>query len=274
MRKYLAVYLSLFVIACNNTNNTDTNASSNDAAENTAIAAPIALNYSIQKVYNHDTSAYTQGLEWYNNKLIEGTGLRGESVLYQMDDQLKSIGKKVQLEAPYFGEGITVYDGKIYQLTWEEHKVFVYDAITFKKINTLNWPYEGWGLTHNDTSLIVSTGSSNLYFVNPTDFSIQKTLGVYNEYGYQSMLNELEYVDGKIFANIYGQNNIIVIDAKTGHITNKIDCSNLLAQAKVNYNPLTIDAGYVLNGIAYKKSTNTYFLTGKCWPVVVEIKLD
>ena len=274
MKKYLVVYFSLFVIACNNTNNVDTNASSKDADENTAIAAPKTLNYSIQKVYSHDTSAYTQGLEWFNNNLMEGTGLRGKSVLYQMDDQLKPFGKKVQLDAPYFGEGVTVFDGKIYQLTWEEHKVFVYDATTFKKMNTLNWPYEGWGLTHNDTSLIVSTGSSNLYFVNPADFSIQTTLGVYNEYGYQSMINELEYVDGKIFANIYGQNDIVVIDAKTGNITNKIDCSNLLAQAKVNYNPLTIDAGFVLNGIAYKKSSNTYFLTGKCWPVIVEVKLN
>lgn len=274
MKKIVAIGISFFLIACNNTAYNDNATSSNEAAGNTAIAAPIALNYAIQKVYPHDTSAYTQGLVWYNNRLIEGTGLRGKSVLYQMDDQLKPFGKKVNLALPYFGEGITVFDGKIYQLTWEEHAVFVYDATTFKKINTLNWPYEGWGLTHNDTSLIISTGSSNLYFVSPTDFSIQKTLGIFNQYGYQSMLNELEYVDGKIFANIYGQNDIVVIDPNNGRITYKIDCSNLLAQAKVNYNPLTIDAGFVLNGIAYKKSTNTYFLTGKCWPVVVEVKLN
>jgi len=274
MKKNLIVLIGLFAIACNNTNNAETANDLNETEGNTAITAPIALNYTIQKVYTHDTTAYTQGLVWHNNKLIEGTGLKGKSVLYQMDDQLKSFGKKIKLDQPFFGEGITVFNGKIYQLTWEEHAVFIYDATTFKKINTLNWPYEGWGLTHNDTALIVSTGSSNLYFVNPTDFSIQKTLGVFNEYGYQSMLNELEYVDGKIFANIYGQNNIIVIDPNTGKITNKIDCSNLLAQAKVNYNPLSIDAGYVLNGIAYRKSTNTYFLTGKCWPVVVEVKLN
>ena len=273
MKKYLAVLIGLLVIACNNTETSEQTDSNNDSG-NTAIAAPTALNYLIQKVYPHDTSAYTQGLEWNNNRLVEGTGLRGKSVLYQMDEQLKPVGKKVNLELPYFGEGITVFNGKIYQLTWEEHAVFVYDATTFKKINTLNWPYEGWGLTHNDSSLIVSTGSSNLYFVNPTDFSIKKTLGVFNEYGYQSMLNELEYVDGKIFANIYGQNDIVVIDPNTGRIMNKIDCSNLLAQAKVNYNPLTIDAGFVLNGIAYKKSTNTYFITGKCWPVIVEVKLN
>jgi glutamine cyclotransferase len=274
MKKELIVLISLFAIACNNTNNADTADSNNESEGNTTISAPIALNYTIQKVYAHDTSAYTQGIEWHNNSLIEGTGLRGESILYQMDDQLKPFGKTVKLDSPYFGEGITVFDGKIYQLTWEEHVVFVYDATTFKKIKTLNWPYEGWGLTHNDTALIVSTGSSNLYFVNPNDFSIQKTLGVFNEYGYQSMLNELEYVDGKIFANIYGQNNIVVIDPNSGKITNKIDCSNLLAQTKVSYNPLSIDAGYVLNGIAYRKSTDTYFLTGKCWPVIVEVKLN
>ena len=274
MKKNLIILIGLFAIACNNSNNGDNSNSNNESEGNNAITAPTALNYTIQKVYAHDTSAYTQGLEWHNNTLIEGTGLKGKSVLYQMDDQLKSFGKKIKLEPPYFGEGITVFDGKIYQLTWEEHAVFVYDATTFKKIKTLNWPYEGWGLTHNDTALIVSTGSSNLYFVNPSDFSIQKTLGVFNEYGYQSMLNELEYVDGKIFANIYGQNNIIVIDPNSGKITNTIDCSNLLAQAKVNYNPLTIDAGFVLNGIAYRKSTDTYFLTGKCWPIVVEVKLN
>jgi glutamine cyclotransferase len=274
MKKELIVLISLFAIACNNTNNADTADSNNESEGNTTISAPIALNYTIQKVYAHDTTAYTQGLEWHNNSLIEGTGLRGKSLLYQMDDQLKPFGKKNKLDPTYFGEGITIFDGKIYQLTWEEHAVFVYDATTFKKIKTLNWPYEGWGLTHNDTALIVSTGSSNLYFVNPTDFSIQKTLGVFNEYGYQSMLNELEYVDGKIFANIYGQNNIVVIDPNSGKITNKIDCSNLLAQAKASYNPLLIDAGYVLNGIAYRKSTDTYFLTGKCWPVIVEVKLN
>jgi glutamine cyclotransferase len=274
MKKELIVLISLFAIACNNTNNADTADSNNESEGNTTISAPIALNYTIQKVYAHDTTAYTQGIEWHNNSLVEGTGLKGKSILYQMDDQLKPFGKKVKLDPVYFGEGITVFDGKIYQLTWEEHVVFVYDATTFKKIKTLSWPYEGWGLTHNDTALIVSTGSSNLYFVNPNDFSIQKTLGVFNEYGYQSMLNELEYVDGKIFANIYGQNNIVVIDPNSGKITNKIDCSNLLAQAKASYNPLLIDAGYVLNGIAYRKTTDTYFLTGKCWPVIVEVKLN
>ena len=261
-------------IACNNTTNSTVDNDNMEVANNTAIIAPTLLNYTIQNVYPHDTSAYTQGLEWNNNILIEGTGLRGKSVLYQMNNQLNPFGQKVKLADTYFGEGITVFDGKIYQLTWEENKVFVYDAGSLKRIKELNWPYEGWGLTHNDTALIVSTGSSNLYFVDPESFEIKKTVGVYHQYGYQSMINELEYVNGKVFANIYGQNEIIVIDPSTGMITNKMDCSNLLAQAKVQYNPLLIDGGYVLNGIAYKPATNTYFLTGKCWPVIVEVKLN
>jgi glutamine cyclotransferase len=272
MKKNLAVFISFIVIACNNTDIADN--PNKESEGNTAISAPVVLNYSIQNIYPHDSSAYTQGLVWYNDKLLEGTGLRGESILYQMDNQLKPVGKRIKLNQPYFGEGITVFKGKIYQLTWEEHAVFVYDAVTFQKLSTLNWPYEGWGLTHNDTSLIISTGGSNLYFVDPTNFSIQRTIGVFNEYGYQSMLNELEYVDGKIFANIYGQNDIVVIDPNSGKITNKIDCSNLLVQAKAKYNPLAIDAGNVLNGIAYRKSTDTYFLTGKCWPILVEVKLN
>lgn len=273
MKKLLFVGICLIAIACNDANNA-TSSNNNEVANTTAISAPIVQTYTLKNVYTHDTTAYTQGLEWHNNTLIEGTGLRGKSVLYQMDNQLKPFGQKIKLAPPYFGEGVTVFKGKLYQLTWEEHKVFVYDATSLKKMNEFNWPYEGWGLTHNDSSLIVSTGSSNLYFVDPNTFEIQKTLGVFHQYGYQSMLNELEYVDGKIYANVYGQNEIVVIDAITGMITHKIDCNNLLAQAKVQYNPLTIDGGYVLNGIAYKKSTNTFFLTGKCWPVIVEVALN
>lgn len=274
MKKLLFVGICLIAIACNDANNATSSNNSNEVANTTAISAPIVQTYTLKNVYSHDTTAYTQGLEWHNNTLIEGTGLRGKSVLYQMDNQLKPVGQKIKLAPPYFGEGVTVFKGKLYQLTWEEHKVFVYDATSLKKMNEFNWPYEGWGLTHNDSSLIVSTGSSNLYFVDPNNFEIQKTLGVFHQYGYQSMLNELEYVDGKIYANVYGQNEIVVIDAITGMITHKIDCNNLLAQAKVQYNPLTIDGGYVLNGIAYKKATNTFFLTGKCWPVIVEVALN
>jgi glutamine cyclotransferase len=186
---------------------------------------------------------------------------------------LKLNGPKVAYEDAIFGEGITQFDHKIYQLTWKTKKVFVYDAKTLQKINEFNWPYEGWGLTHNDSSLIVSTGGSNIYFVDPNTFSIQRTLGVYNNYGYVSDINELEYVNGKIYANLYLHDNIIQIDPQTGLVTGNLDLSDILAKASAKYDPKTVNGGYVLNGIAYKKEAQSFFITGKCWPLMMEIKL-
>ena len=268
MNKQASILLVLFttsLFACNTDNNETNN-------EN-AIAAPTALSYEVIKVYPHDTSSYTQGLEWNGNKLIESTGLEGKSVLQILDSNMKPLGNKVKLDKEYFGEGTTLFKDKIYQLTWKTHKVFVYDANTLKKTNELYWPYEGWGLTHNDTALIVSTGESNIYFVNPIDFSIQKTLGVFNQYGYLSNINELEYVNGQLYANVYGRNEVVVIDPQTGQVKYRIDFSNLLSQAGVKYDPLSIDAGYVMNGIAYHAGKKTFFITGKSWPVLVEIRL-
>jgi glutamine cyclotransferase len=259
--------LCYFFVACNSSqNSTDTN-------NENAIAAPTALSYELIKVYPHDTSSYTQGLEWNGHTLIEGTGLEGKSILQILDTNMKLVGSKVKLEKEYFGEGTTLFQDKIYQLTWKSHKVFVYDAKTLKKINELYCPYEGWGLTHNDSSLIVSTGGSNLYFVDPATFSIQRTLGVYNNYGYVSDINELEYVNGKIYANLYLHDNIIQIDPQTGLVTGNLDLSDILAKASAKYDPKTVNGGYVLNGIAYKKETQTFFITGKCWPLMMEIKL-
>jgi len=269
MNKQASILLVLFttlLFSCNSDNNTNAN-------NENAIAAPTSLSYEVIKVYPHDTSAYTQGLEWNGSKLIEGTGLEGKSVLQVLDTNMKILGNKVKLDKEYFGEGTTIFQDKIYQLTWKNHKVFVYDAKTLKKINELYWPYEGWGLTHNDTTLIVSTGESNIYFVDPVHFSIQKTLGVFNQYGYLSNINELEFANGQLYANIYGRNEVVVIDPQTGQVKSSIDFSNLLAQAGVKYDPLSIDAGYVLNGIAYNAGKKTFFITGKCWPVLVEIRL-
>jgi len=270
MKKKAFIYslvLCYLLMACNSSQNTT------EANNENAIAAPTTLSYVIIKVYPHDTSSYTQGLEWNDNKLIESTGLEGKSILQILDTNMKLVGSKVKLDKEYFGEGTTLFKDKIYQLTWKTHKVFVYDANTLKKTNELYWPYEGWGLTHNDTALIVSTGESNIYFVNPIDFSIQKTLGVFNQYGYLSNINELEYVNGQLYANVYGRNEVVVIDPQTGQVKYRIDFSNLLSQAGVKYDPLSIDAGYVMNGIAYHAGKKTFFITGKSWPVLVEIRL-
>ena len=268
--KYLLLITFIFVItSCGNNIAT----SENEAENDNVIKAPTQLQYEVVKVYTHDTSAYTQGLEWYGETLFESTGNYGKSVLHKLDANMQGIGKKINLSKELFGEGVTIFKDKIYQLTWKEHKVLVYDANTLQKEKELYWQYEGWGITHNDSALIISTGGSDIYVVDPNTFAIQKTIGVYNNYGYVSDINELEYVDGKIYANLYGQNEVVVIEPTTGQIVNSINFSNLLAQANVKYNPTTIDIGYVLNGIAYQPKSKTFFLTGKCWPVMVEIKI-
>lgn len=266
--KYSFVIFILFLLtACQSASNTT------DSSNNNAIAATAVKQYEIIKIYPHDTSSYTQGLEWINNELVEGTGNYGKSILHKLDASMNSIGKVVKLPVTDFGEGITVFKDKIYQLTWKEHKVYVYDAKSLEKIKEFYWPYEGWGLTHNDSSLIVSTGSSNLYFVNPDNFTIQKTLGIYNQFGYVSDINELEFFDGKIAANLYLTNDIIFIDPITGHVKEMINFDQLLAQANVKTDPASIDPGYVLNGIAYHSINKTLFITGKCWPIMAEIKV-
>ena len=259
--------LILLITSCKSTNTNEV-----EAADTNVIPAPANLNYEIIKVHPHDTSSYTQGLEWSGDRLIEGTGLRGKSVLKLMDTSMKTLGKMVHLENEYFGEGTTLFNNKIYQLTWQEHKVFVYDASTLKKINELYWPYEGWGLTHNDTALIVSTGGSNIYFVDPANFSIKKTLGIFDNKEYVTSINELEYANGNIYANIYGQDKIVVINPLSGLVTAVADFTNLLPLANAKYDPRANETGFVLNGIAYKKESNTFFITGKCWPVLIEVK--
>lgn len=270
IKKLLFIICVLSVAACNNSM---TSADEQQSSSENTIKPPIPLQYDIVKIFPHDTSSYTQGLEWDGLYLYEGTGNYGKSILHKMDTNMQRIGKSIKLSKDFFGEGITLFKGKIYQLTWKEHKVYVYNATNFQLEKELYWQYEGWGITHNDTALIVSTGGSNIYIVDPANFSIKKTIGVYNQYGYISDINELEYVDGRIYANLYNQNEIVVIDPATGQITNNINFSNLLGQANVNYDPKSIDPGYVLNGIAYQPKTKTFFITGKCWPVMVEIML-
>lgn len=265
--KYNLFALVLFtIISCNN------NTTIEDSKEQNAIPAPANLNYEIVKVYPHDTSSYTEGLEWNGDLLIESTGNYNESKLRLLDSNMKDKVKPVILDKQYFGEGTTQLNNKIYQLTWKEHKVFIYDAKTLKRQAELYWPYEGWGMTHNDSSILINTGGSNIYFVNPSNFSVSKTLGVYNNYGYVSNINELEYVDGKIYANVYLTDNILQIDPISGQVTAIADMSNLLAKAGISYNPKQIDAGNVLNGIAYHRKKGTFFVTGKDWPVIIELK--
>lgn len=223
----------------------------------------------VVNVYPHSTSNYTQGLEFYNNRLFEGTGgmgkTGGKSKLMEID--LKT-GKSIQslaLNDNLFGEGITILNDKIYQLTWQQNKCFVYDVNTFELLNTFEYTGEGWGLTNNGKHLIMSDGTERLYFRDPENFQLLKTIEVYNNLGAQKLLNELEYINGKILANIYTTNNIVKINIENGIVEGIIDASLIALDYKGN--------GEVLNGIAYKASTKQLFITGKNWPNLLEIEL-
>ncbi len=176
--------LLIFISACNNK-------PTNNITDDNANPPPPIINFSIVKVYPHDTSSYTQGLEWYKNSLYEGTGNYSHSKLLKTDLASGKILQQIKTspDSTVFGEGITVFNNKIYELTWQTHKVYVYDLNTFKKINEFNWPFEGWGLTTNGKELIVSTGSSNLYFVDPENFKILRQINVTDNNGPVSFLN-------------------------------------------------------------------------------------
>ncbi|HQR92829.1 MAG: hypothetical protein B7Y15_06645 [Bacteroidetes bacterium 24-39-8] len=259
--------LALGLAACNNDNtNTDNSNSS------TAIPAPATLNYTVLNVYPHDTSSFTEGLFLHEGDFLESTGNKGRSKLLQVDVKTGKIKKSVKLSDDYFGEGISVLNGKIYQLTYQEHKVFVYD-LNFKKLpQEFEWPYEGWGMTTDGKSLILGTGGSNLYFVNPETFKIERTLGVTNNNVYVSMINELEWVDGAIYANIWMTNDIIKINPKTGLVEARADMIDLIKNSH-QHADFDINENY-LNGIAYNAEKKTFYVTGKNWPALFEIKFN
>lgn len=232
-----------------------------------APAAVPVYTYQVVNTYPHDPNAFTQGLIYVDGQLFEGTGRNGQSSLREVDLQTGRVQRQVDLPDQFFGEGITLFKDRIYQLTWQSQQGFVYDAETFQPLKTFTYPTEGWGLTHDDTQLIMSDGTSTLHFLDPQ--SLQETGRVTVRYGDQPVvrLNELEYVDGEVYANIWQTNYIARIDPHTGQVVGWIDLTGLLPPADVTQ---PVD---VLNGIAYDPAHDRLFVTGKLWPKLFEIDL-
>lgn len=268
MRFYITLAGLLFLTSCSNTNSDST--STEPGKPLTGIAAPQNININIIGIYPHDTSAYTQGLEIYNGKLYESTGDYINSSIRVTDIKTGRVDQKHMMgSAQVFGEGITIFNNKIYQLTWENHLVNVYDIKNIDKpIKTVTWPYAGWGITHNDTNLIISDGSANLFFVNPENFKIQRTLQVSDNIGPVNSINELEYIDGNVYANVYGKDIIIKIDPSNGHVTGIIYLPGIIQQYAKGFAP---DANEVLNGIAWDSANKKMYVTGKHWPKMFEL---
>ena len=223
--------------------------------------------YEVIHSYPHDHTAFTQGLVFEDGKLYEGTGRYGYSTLREVQLETGEVMKSQKLDPKYFGEGITIYENKIIQLTWKSKVGFVYDLETFKLLEEFSYPTEGWGLTHDGERLIMSDGSATLYFLDPVTFERVGRVNVTENGTAVSLLNELEYIKGEVYANVWFTDSIVRIDPATGNVTGRIDLKGL-----INPDDYDHDVG-VLNGIAYDADRNRLFVTGKYWPKLFEIKL-
>lgn len=218
------------------------------------------------KTYAHDKNAFTQGLVYENGIMYEGTGQRGESVLRKTEFESGKLISELSLPAQYFGEGITIFKDKIIQLTWTSQTGFVYDKKSFKLLTKLEYPTQGWGITTDNKSLIMSDGSHIIHFLDPEYFNETRKVEVYDDKGMVESLNELEFINGLVYANVYQTKEIIAFDPKTGKVVKRIDCSSIVPKGYENQRE------YVLNGIAYDKKNDRYFITGKRWPKIYEVK--
>lgn len=272
MRGFLVVFIVAFFAffvwwGCNNPK-------PNLPPSETEITTTPLIPYQIIKVYPHDTSSYTQGLELVNGNFIESSGRNGFSKLAYVNIANGKPGKSIDLGDEIFAEGTTIFKKNVYQLTWLNNVVYVYDPVSLQQKASFNWPYQGWGITNNGQELIVSTGSSNLYFTNDS-LRVLRITGVTDEYGPVPALNELEYINGFVYANQYETNYILKIDPESGKVVGKMDMSGLLEKSGMNYDPqnYTLQSGNVLNGIAFDSTKQTLYITGKLWPALFEIKL-
>ncbi len=234
------------------------------------------INYTYLNSYPHDTTSFTEGLLIHNGEFYESTGAmeglpQTRSLFGVLDLNTGKIETKVELNSEiYFGEGITFLNGKVYQLTYKSKTGFVYDATTFSKLREFTFPSEeGWGMTTNGENLIMSDGTNTLTFLNPNTLAVVKTLAV-SENGYaKDYLNELEYINGYIYANIWGTTSIAKIDIGNGNIVGEINLLSLAQDSYYNY-----QGSLEMNGIAYDTITDIMYVTGKMWPKVYQIKLD
>jgi glutamine cyclotransferase len=252
-------------------------ATKNDGVNNSRIKTipvfsdilPKNFTYQVINNFPHSKESFTQGLEFHNGFLYEGTGNNGESKLMKVKPETGNAIQSHSLEEIYFGEGITILNDKIYQITYRAQKGFVYNLSDFAVIDSFHYnSKEGWGLTNDGTNLIMSNGTNVLTWINPDDYSVVKTLQVANNRGLVNYLNELEYVNNTIYANVYTTDIIVGIDPENGKVLSEINLSGILNMYK---NPSdTVD---YLNGIAYNKKSGNFFVTGKWWPRLFEIQL-
>lgn len=260
MKKVLYFAFAISITACKN---------NEEEPEKPQPDAPKSMSYSITGTYPHDTSSYTQGLVIYKGELYEGTGLEGKSKLMKIDLKTGKALQSISLEPNFFGEGVTILNDTVYQLTWKNKTVLVYSLKDFKKIKEFPIDTDGWGLTNDGKNLIVSTGGSDLYYYEPATFKLLKTQTVTDTGSPSFNLNELEFIDGFVYSNQYQYPYIFKINPATGQIVAKVDLNKIWDRVKA------IDPkADVPNGIAYDTATKKIYITGKLWPELYEVQFS
>lgn len=228
-------------------------------------ASPV-YTYKIVNIYPHDSGAFTQGLVFNKGFLYESTGLYGRSSLRKAKLDTGEVLQITRLDDKFFGEGLTIYNGRLIQLTWRSHRGFVYDLETFKLLKEFNYPRQGWGITNDGQYLILSDGTPWLYYLNPDSFRETRRIYAHDENGPVDFLNELEYINGEIYANIWQDNRIARISPKDGRVLAWIDLSGIIDLQNYAAKP------DILNGIAYDALGRRLFVTGKFWPNIFEVE--
>ena len=274
MRQILTLLLLAALAGCDGgAVGTQTNSSNRNAPPANSNASRGATNvvpvygYEVVNTYPHDAQAFTQGLVFQDGQFLESTGLEHRSTLRRVELQTGNVLQKVDVPGFFFAEGLTLFGGKIYQLTWRGMKGFVYDPKTFEKTGEFKYEGEGWGLTHDADSLILSDGTDEIRFLDPNTYAVKRAISVTDAGRPVEEINELEYVKGEIYANIWHQNRVARIDPRDGRVAGWVDLSGLLKSGEVT------NEEAVLNGIAYDEQGDRLFVTGKLWPKVFEIKL-
>jgi glutamine cyclotransferase len=230
-------------------------------------STPATAGYEVVNVFPHDSAAYTQGLVFDNGTLLESTGQVGRSSLRRVQLETGDVLQRVTVPPPYFAEGLTLFNGKIYQLTWQDQIGFIYDASSFSKIGEFKYYGEGWGLTHDSESLILIDGTNRLRLLDPTTIKVKRMVKVLDRGVPVRELNELEYVNGEIFANVWHEDRIARIEPQTGNVLGWILLKGLMPASELS------DDEAVLNGIAYDERNQRFFVTGKLWPRLFEIRI-
>jgi len=235
-----------------------------------APAAPVVpprVEIKVLEILPHDRSVFTEGLAFWNGRLFESGGEYGKSTLREVDLATGKTLREVKLDPRFFGEGMTILGGRIYQLTWQEHTCFVYDAATLRKLTQIKYDGEGWGMTSDGHALIVSDGSEVIRFRDPATLATKRSIRVIYQGKPVTMLNELEYIDGRIWANVWRTNFILRIDPADGRIIDILDAAAVYPQ-----NLRGPDVDDVLNGIAYDAKTRNIYITGKRWPQMYKVR--